>query len=84
MVPLLDAPESGLADNLDRKMRHSVNLMTMCTAHTKFTYEQAGFPGSVHDSRVFRFTSIFSGMVTDTRSWFPFDNYHIVGYTELL
>lgn len=37
---------------LNRKMRHSINLMAICTSKKIFTYVFIGFPGSAHDSRI--------------------------------
>jgi len=67
------------ADYIDRTQRHSVNLMAVCTPDKKFSFIQAGFPGSAHDSRVFRSCSLFSKMQECNARYFPSQNYHLVG-----
>ena len=50
------------ADYIDRTQRHSVNHMAVCTPDKRFSFIHAGFPGSAHDSRVFRSCSLYNKM----------------------
>ena len=72
-------PDYCQNDYLDRNHNHTVNLLAVCDANKKFTYCFAGFPGSVHDQRVFANSQL--GTVMDTRAadYFPSAHYHILG-----
>jgi len=73
------APEYCQNDYLDRNHTHSVNLMAVCDAGKKFTYCFAGYPGSVHDQRVFANSALGQAVETFSRQHFPSGHYHIVG-----
>jgi hypothetical protein len=47
-------PSHNEEQYLDRHGNHSINAMMVCDRYLKFTYVNARFPGSVHDSRVLR------------------------------
>ncbi|XP_034743427.1 putative nuclease HARBI1 [Etheostoma cragini] len=51
----LNAPQG---DNVNRKFFHSINVQMICDASCIFTNVEAEWPGSVHDSRIFRFSTI--------------------------
>lgn len=67
----IKAPELSQADYITRKSTHSVNLMAVCDADKKFTFVNAGFAGSAHDSRVFKLSPLFRRIETDPASIFP-------------
>ncbi|XP_046544627.1 putative nuclease HARBI1 [Haliotis rubra] len=50
----LMAPSENEADYLNRKGFHSLNVQMICDARYKFINCVAKWPGSVHDSRIFR------------------------------
>ena len=53
------APEQSTVDFFDRKQRYSIGCQGICDGNMKFLSVSAGFPGSVHDSRMLRNTWIF-------------------------
>ena len=53
------APENSTVDFFDRKQRYSLGCQGICDGKLKFLSMSAGFPGSVHDSRILRNTWIF-------------------------
>ncbi|KAK4319607.1 hypothetical protein Pmani_009463 [Petrolisthes manimaculis] len=75
----IKAPEETQADYIDRTSTHSVNLMAVCDSEKKFTFINAGFAGSAHDSRVFKMSPLFRRIETTPDSIFPSNNYHIIG-----
>jgi len=77
-IPIL-APEYCQADYLDRNHNHSVNLMAVCDSEKKFTYCYAGYPGSVHDQRVFGNSSLGTAINSCPAKFFPSNHYHIIG-----
>ncbi|KAL6481349.1 hypothetical protein MHYP_G00094290 [Metynnis hypsauchen] len=46
------------ADYVNRKSFHSINVQMICTAEYLFSNIEAKWPGSVHDSRIFRASSL--------------------------
>ncbi|KAF1385372.1 hypothetical protein PFLUV_G00107070 [Perca fluviatilis] len=46
-------------DFVNRKSYHSINVQMICDADCTFSNVEAKWPGSVHDSRVFRASTIF-------------------------
>ena len=75
----IKAPGNTQADYIDRNQRHFVNLTAVCTADRKFSFIQAGFPGSAHDSRVFKSCTVFTKMQNCDATFFSSPDYHIVG-----
>ena len=53
------APENSTVDFFDRKQRHSIGCQGVCDGKLKFLAMSAGFPGSLHDSRMLQNTWIF-------------------------
>lgn len=75
----IKAPSETQSDYLDRTHTHSVNLMAVCSPDMRFTFIQAGFPGSAHDSRVFKTCSLFTKMQQNDAIFFQSPDYHLVG-----
>ena len=50
----IKAPEECPENYINRKSFHSVNLTAICDHEMRFLDCYAGWPGSVHDSRVFK------------------------------
>jgi len=75
----ISAPDYCQNDYLDRNHMDSVNLMAVCDANKKFTYCFAGYPGSVHNRRVFANSALGQAVDTFSRQHFPSSRYHIVG-----
>ena len=48
------APEKEPEAYINRKKFHSINVQLVCDDNMVFTHVLAGWPGSVHDSRVMR------------------------------
>ena len=53
------APENSTVDFFDKKQRYSIGCQGVCDSKLKFLAMSAGFPGSLHDSRMLRNTWIF-------------------------
>ena len=51
----IKAPDQFQSDFIDRTSTHSVNLMAVCDSE-KFTFVDCGYPGSAHDTYVFKHT----------------------------
>lgn len=77
-IPIL-APDYCQMDYLDRNHRHSVNLLAVCDSSKRFAYCFAGYPGSVHDQRVLANSSLGNILTTSNPTYFPSNQYHIIG-----
>lgn len=75
----IKAPSSTQADYVDRTQKHSVILIAVCLPDKSFSYIQVGFPGSAHDSRVLKSTSLYKKIQNGDPNYFPSSQYHIVG-----
>lgn len=75
LIPI-DAPHQNEAGFVDRHGDHSINVMVVCGPNLDFFYVNARWPGSVHDSRVLRRSSL-SQQWDD--GWRPFPNAVILG-----
>ena len=62
----------------NRKGFHSINLQGIVDHEMMFTDYYVGWPGSVHDARVFRNSEIYDLATNSTSEWFPNDS-HLVG-----
>ena len=56
---LIQAPLKDPEQYINRKSFHSVQLQVVCDMDMKFIDVFCGFPGSVHDTRVFRNSPLF-------------------------
>lgn len=61
LIPI-DAPTINEEAFVDRKGSHSINCMVVCGPNLEFFYVSANWPGSVHDARVLRRSSLFRRM----------------------
>ncbi|XP_039503140.1 putative nuclease HARBI1, partial [Pimephales promelas] len=52
-IPII-APSENEADYVNRRSIHSINVQIICDATHIITYVEAKWPGSVHDSRIYR------------------------------
>lgn len=55
----IKAPSLNENDFVDRHGQHSINAMVVCGPNLEFFYASAKWPGSVHDNRVLRNSSLF-------------------------
>ena len=55
----IKAPKEEPQDYVNRKKFHSIVLQAICREDMRFTNIFTGYPGSVHDARVFRNSPIF-------------------------
>lgn len=76
---LIKAPIAQQASYINRTAKHSVNLLAVCNSDKQFTFIQAGFPGSAHDSRVLKSTILYNKMVQNPASLFLSQSHHIIG-----
>lgn len=58
LIPI-DAPTLNENAHVDRKGEHSINILVACGPSLQFYYASARWPGSVHDSRVLRNSSLY-------------------------
>ncbi|XP_066593207.1 putative nuclease HARBI1 [Prorops nasuta] len=72
----IDAPNKNPADIINRKGYHSIQLQVVCNHRALFTHCFAGYPGSLHDQRVFKKSEVFDYLQDATK--FP-TNTHLVG-----
>jgi len=63
---------------LTRKCRYAITLQAICDASLYFTNCYVGYPGSVSDLRVFRNSDFYHSVNTDSRHFFPHNEF-IVG-----
>lgn len=74
----IDAP-SGIDEPafVDRHNQHSMNLTVVCGPQFQFFYATAQSPGSVHDARALRVSSLWTSW--QENRWRPFQNAIILG-----
>lgn len=74
----IDAP-SGIDEPafVNRHNQHSVNLTVVCGPQLQFFYATARSPGSVHDARALRVSSLWRSW--EFQGWRPFRNAVILG-----
>lgn len=75
----IKAPDNVQADFIDRTSTHSVNLMAVCTRQKKFTFIDAGYPGSAHDTTVFRHTKLYELLNTNPNALTHTNFNHVIG-----
>ncbi|XP_046408698.1 putative nuclease HARBI1 [Ischnura elegans] len=66
-------PRGKGEDYINRKLSYSLRMQAVCIASGKIIHAYTGFPGSVHDSRVLRHSSIYA------ESRYPPEGYFLVG-----
>lgn len=69
----IKAPKQNPEDYIDRKCGYSMNLTTICDDRGYIIWAITGYPGSVHDSRVFMESTFFK------KAKYPPQPYYIVG-----
>lgn len=67
----INAPSVSKESYFDRNHSYSIILQAVVDADKKFTSVFCGEPGSIHDSRVLRRSSLFSEAERNTESLFP-------------
>lgn len=75
----IKAPKDVQADYIDRNNRHSITLLAVCDNNKKFTFIDAGFSGSAHDSRVYRCSTLGRTIMSQPRQLLPSASHHIIG-----
>lgn len=59
LIPII-APKFNESDFVDRHGQHSPNVFVVCGPSFEFFYASARWPGSVHDNRVLRNSTLFN------------------------
>lgn len=72
----IDAPNNNENDFVDRNGNHSINCMFACGPDMTFYYVSVNWPGSVHDARVLRNSSLCNRFED---GWRPFPNAILLG-----
>ena len=80
LIPI-DAPNDDEAVYVDRHGNHSLNVCMVCGPEFKFYYVNAQWPGSAHDSRVLRNTSLSRDF---ENGWRPFPGAVLLGKLNTL
>lgn len=75
----IKAPAETQKDYLNRKFFHSINLLAVSLPDKSFSYVHIGYPGSVHDSRVYRNSSLGRLIRNNPSKLFPNNSYHLIG-----
>lgn len=75
----IKAPDNLQADYIDRSGTHSINLLAVCDHNKKLTYTFAGYPGSAHDSRVYRDSALGRTLLLEPETLMPSASHHILG-----
>ncbi|CAH1379195.1 unnamed protein product, partial [Tenebrio molitor] len=69
----IDKPSDDPESYINRKGYYSIQLQVVCNHHRQILDIFVGYPGSVHDSRVFRSSPLFATLQQKC------DNYHLLG-----
>ncbi|XP_054259674.1 putative nuclease HARBI1 [Macrosteles quadrilineatus] len=72
----IDAPVLNEQQYVDRKNNHSINCMVVCGPDYSFFYVSARWPGSVHDARVLRNSTLYHRM---EGGWRPIEGGVLLG-----
>ncbi|CAI6353400.1 unnamed protein product [Macrosiphum euphorbiae] len=72
-------PSSEQDSYTNRKMTKSIIVQAICTSNKIFTNICVGYPGRVHDARVFKNSEIFSIMQNEGPSSLFYDKYYLLG-----
>ena len=78
MMPLL-AVASVAEMQAEADMDAIAVAVSFYLPNKSFSYFQVGFPGSAHDSRVLKSTSLYKSIQNGDPNYFPSPQYHIVG-----
>ncbi|KAK4886504.1 hypothetical protein RN001_002775 [Aquatica leii] len=73
----IKAPREDPESYITRKSSYAITLQGICDAELKFTDVFVGFPGSVHDNRIFRNSDIYIAVRNHLREYFPHEEYII-------
>lgn len=79
LIPI-DAPSENEPSYVDRKGNHSINAMVVAGPQLQFFYASARWPGSVHDSRVMRNSSLYDVWETEGEILFFAEHNHFLLY----
>ncbi|XP_060848196.1 putative nuclease HARBI1 isoform X2 [Rhopalosiphum padi] len=74
----IHAPRDKRSDYTNRKMFQSIVLLAVCNARLEFTYIFSGWPGSSHDARVFKNSSLGHILINSPQEIIS-KNLHILG-----
>ena len=72
----IKAPNTNEHQYVDRHGNHSINAIFVCGPRLEFFFCSARYPGSLHDSRAFRNSSLYTLI---ERNWRPFPSAIILG-----
>ncbi|KAJ3655867.1 hypothetical protein Zmor_014976 [Zophobas morio] len=73
----IKAPHEDPESYITRKSHYAITLQAICDANLKFTDVFVGYPGSVHDNRIFRNFEIYIAVRNHLQQYFPDDEYII-------
>lgn len=61
---MIDRPQADAMSYLNRKKYYSIQLQAICNHKSKFMHVMVGYPGSVHDARVFKESAVIQKLET--------------------
>ncbi|XP_044577774.1 protein ANTAGONIST OF LIKE HETEROCHROMATIN PROTEIN 1-like isoform X2 [Cotesia glomerata] len=73
----IEKPADNGNDFFNRKKYCSINLQAVVDSRTRFTNVYCGEPGSLHDARVFRRSSLYHSAIENEEILFPNDTFII-------
>ncbi|XP_039290732.1 putative nuclease HARBI1 [Nilaparvata lugens] len=71
-------PVDNAHDYYNRNKYHSVNLLAVCDENCKFINVATGFPGRLHDARVFRVSDLGQALANDHYQLVFLDERHLL------
>lgn len=71
-------PVRNANDFYDRNKNHSINLFAVCDEDCRFINIATGFPGRLHDARVFRNSPLGEALSDNHLHLIPSENHHII------
>jgi hypothetical protein len=75
----IKAPKGDAQSYITRKSNYAITLQGTCDAEMKFIDVFVGFPGSVHDNRIFGNSDLYLNVQNDMREYFPQNEYISIG-----
>ena len=80
MVVILELnPPDINHDFSNRKCNSSINLLAVASPDRSFSYIFVGYPGSVHDARVFQNSALNRICINNPCQLLPNSDFHIIG-----
>ncbi|XP_022242643.1 uncharacterized protein LOC106460265 isoform X2 [Limulus polyphemus] len=73
----IKTPKNDRDSRINKKHKYSINLLATCNHEFKFTCIFVGFPGLIHESRVYLGTPLYQQILNSPEEILP-HNYHLI------